>query len=327
MKKILIVDDEPMLLKIVQRPLKDKYETFVAQSGAEGFQIFEKENPDLIISDVKMPEMSGTELFEKICAIRKDIPFIFMSADDDGCDSNLANLGNTGYIIKPIKADALIEMISELLEGSGNIKDAGETQKTDDEKEEDKLPGWLLAEPLIDIKEGLRNSDNAEVYMSSVKIFLEHVPGNVSEFERCLKDGDYETYTIKAHALKSTSRILGAMVLSTLAAAVERAGKQGNTDFLVSEHDEFIRLYRRYEKLFSQHVEVVSKESISEDVLKDMLMAIKEYAMAEDYTLMEMVVAALQKYQLPPDVDVMVADVKKNLLKLNWEQINDIINT
>ena len=62
MKKILIADDEPMMAKLAARALRDGYEILTVSSGAEALEIFEAEKPDLVISDVKMPGMSGFEL-------------------------------------------------------------------------------------------------------------------------------------------------------------------------------------------------------------------------------------------------------------------------
>lgn len=329
MKKILIVDDEPMMLKIAERALKDTYETLTALTGEEALGIIDEFVPDMVLTDIKMPGISGPEILGRAREKNVQIPFIFMSAEDeDGAEKNMEELGAAGYIKKPIRSDALKELAEKVLSGAetGQSASAGSGSAISDQgKEEEKLPGWLLMEPLIDVTEGLKNSEDAETYMSSISIFLEHVNENAQELGDCIKAGDFETYTIRAHALKSTSRIIGAMVLSTMAAAMERAGKQGNTTFIINEHDEFMRLYRKYEKLFLQHVEASASEAIPENVLNDMMMALKEYAMAEDYTLTEMAVGSLLKYSLPKDVEKKVLDIKQSLFKLDWEQIRTIM--
>ena len=74
MKKILIVDDEPMMLKIADRALKNNYETILASSWKEALDLFTSTSPDLVISDLKMPEMSGIELQKQL---REKVPGMY----------------------------------------------------------------------------------------------------------------------------------------------------------------------------------------------------------------------------------------------------------
>ena len=62
MAKILIVDDEEMMIMLAKRILSRKYEIVTATSGAEAIELFDREHPDLILSDLMMPEMSGYEM-------------------------------------------------------------------------------------------------------------------------------------------------------------------------------------------------------------------------------------------------------------------------
>ena len=83
MKKILIVDDEPGIVRLLSVRLKAKgYEVFIAHDGVEGVDIAVKEIPDLILMDVKMPHGGGVGAFEKLIQlnITKGIPVIFMTA-------------------------------------------------------------------------------------------------------------------------------------------------------------------------------------------------------------------------------------------------------
>ncbi|MBQ7494123.1 MAG: response regulator, partial [Selenomonadaceae bacterium] len=62
MQKILIVDDERIMLKIATKILSKEYETISATSGAEAIEIFQRERPDLVLSDLLMPGIDGYEL-------------------------------------------------------------------------------------------------------------------------------------------------------------------------------------------------------------------------------------------------------------------------
>ena len=65
--KVLLVDDEPAILKILKDRIEaEQHTVVVAQSGKEALEKFKDEQPDLIITDVMMPEMSGYEFFEAL---------------------------------------------------------------------------------------------------------------------------------------------------------------------------------------------------------------------------------------------------------------------
>ena len=176
MKKILIVDDEPMMLKITARALKDHYETILASSGSEALKLFEEGMPDLVISDLKMPEMSGYELKKALMEKGGEkVPFIFMSADEtDESESIGRELGAADFIRKPVKGDVLLERVGIVLERAiwGEINkpsgSAGPVEVPEDPEvvrlrgEKAKLPEWIVHSPLLDINEGLDSSETAE---------------------------------------------------------------------------------------------------------------------------------------------------------------------
>ncbi|MCP4650835.1 MAG: response regulator [PVC group bacterium] len=114
-KKILIVDDEADLVKVVKMRLKvSGYEPLTATSGAEGLEVAKKETPDLILLDVSMPEMDGYQTLEKIKADSQlaDIPVIMFTAHSQADDiANAAQLGAVDYIVKPFNHLTLLEKV------------------------------------------------------------------------------------------------------------------------------------------------------------------------------------------------------------------------
>ena len=182
-----------------------------------------------------------------------------------------------------------------------------------------------MHEPLFDLDEGLKNSETAELYLSSMEIFMAHVDENAKVLEQSFAEGDFENYTIKAHGLKSTSRIIGALVLSYTAAAMERAGNDHNVDFIRQEHDGFLALYRKYQQIIASHQNEGEKRAISSDDMEDALMALKEYALAEDYTLVESTITSLRGYDLDTRTSDMIMEIKAGLNRLDWDGIRDIL--
>lgn len=116
MRKILIVDDESVMLELMNMVLSKDYETVCASSGKEAVELFEKERPDMILSDLMMPEMSGYELQQIIQEnSSRQIPFIFMTADEsDESENRGFQLGAADYIRKPLKSDLLLRRIERI---------------------------------------------------------------------------------------------------------------------------------------------------------------------------------------------------------------------
>ncbi|MGA1624737.1 MAG: response regulator transcription factor [Prochlorothrix sp.] len=125
MKKILIVDDDITLRTALTRYLEKRdYIVRDAASGIEGLAVFEKDPPDLIVSDVMMPEMDGFEFCRQMRASREGqlIPLIFLSSRGDVEDRIQGHvLGADDYLIKPFEPRELIAKIESQLERSRRI--------------------------------------------------------------------------------------------------------------------------------------------------------------------------------------------------------------
>jgi two-component system, OmpR family, alkaline phosphatase synthesis response regulator PhoP len=122
--KILLVDDEPDILEFLSYNLrKEGYNVFTANNGREAITVAKKENPDLIILDVMMPDMDGIETCREIREIPglKDVMIAFLTARSEDY-SQIAGfeVGADDYINKPIKPRVLISRIKALLRRAGN---------------------------------------------------------------------------------------------------------------------------------------------------------------------------------------------------------------
>ena len=123
MQKILIVDDEKMMLKMASRILSKNYEVVCANSGAEAVELFDTEKPDMVLSDLLMPGMDGYEL-QRILQEKsaEPVPIMFMTADESDESESLGfELGAADYIRKPLKTDILLRRIANILEHAQKI--------------------------------------------------------------------------------------------------------------------------------------------------------------------------------------------------------------
>lgn len=118
--KILLVDDEPDILEFLSYNFRKKgFTVVVANNGLEGIQQAIAELPQLIISDILMPEMDGIEMCKAIRNIEQfyRIPFIFLTAVTDDYKVLYAmSSGADQFASKPIRFDYLLTMINQLIE-------------------------------------------------------------------------------------------------------------------------------------------------------------------------------------------------------------------
>ncbi len=123
MAKILIAEDELSILKIEKAYLtKEGYKVVTAQNGKEALDLFNKEDPDLVILDLMLPELSGEDFLE---IIREDsnCPVIIVSAKIDESDRvNNLRRGADDYLCKPFSARELVERVKAVLRRT-DIKD------------------------------------------------------------------------------------------------------------------------------------------------------------------------------------------------------------
>ncbi len=133
MRKILVVDDEPVMLVLAEKILSPHYEVLTAKSGAEAIKIFETKKPDLILSDLKMPEMDGYELHRILQEkLAEPVPVIFMTADEsDESESKGFALGAADYIRKPLKADILLSRVGNIVSSLEKIYSLTTAAETD----------------------------------------------------------------------------------------------------------------------------------------------------------------------------------------------------
>jgi two-component system, NtrC family, response regulator AtoC len=118
MEKILVVDDDQSIRDTLSNYLKrQEYIVHSARNGVEALEITKKINPDLIITDVRMPEMDGLELLAKVKEIDSHIQVIMISAFDDMQSTVKAmQSGAYDYIEKPLEIDKLKLRIKRALE-------------------------------------------------------------------------------------------------------------------------------------------------------------------------------------------------------------------
>ena len=133
MSKILVVDDDEMMIMMARHILSTKYEVVTAATGAEAIEIFDKERPDMVLSDLMMPEMDGYELHRILQEKSGEtVPIMFMSAnEDDESEIKGFELGAADYIHKPLRPDVLLRRVGNIIENLEKIRKLEVKSSTD----------------------------------------------------------------------------------------------------------------------------------------------------------------------------------------------------
>jgi len=118
---MLLVEDEEITLKLLATILTKKFSgitLYTAINGKAGLELFESHTPDIVITDVNMPEMNGIQMAKEIRAIKPDTKFIVITGDT-GKIALQDSIGNEfaidNYLVKPVRFEALFEAIEQCL--------------------------------------------------------------------------------------------------------------------------------------------------------------------------------------------------------------------
>src|ERR1051325_7175742 len=116
--RALLIDDDPDLLRLVQRTLEFTagWEVITAGSGAAGIELARSAPPDVILVDVMMPEMDGYEVCRRLKAdpATGAVPIVLLTARGDRNRGLLAETGAGGVVLKPFQPEQLARQVREL---------------------------------------------------------------------------------------------------------------------------------------------------------------------------------------------------------------------
>ena len=121
--RILIIDDELGPRESLRMILKNEYDLLVASCGGEGLQLFSEQPVDLVITDVKMPEVSGLDVLKRVREKNRKLPVIMITGYAvDGTSEEALKLGVTDYIKKPYDIAYIHQSVKKALEETPDVR-------------------------------------------------------------------------------------------------------------------------------------------------------------------------------------------------------------
>ena len=305
---VLAVDDNPMNLMVIRGLLK---QTLVqvdrAGSGDDALKMTEIKKYDLIFLDHMMPGKDGIETLHELKARKEnpnlDTPVVSLTANAiSGAREYYLAEGFTDYLSKPIEYEKLEKMLltyipDRLIEVT---EEGAENTETVFHPEE-LLP--LEDNPFIDLDKGIKNSGGADGYLPLLEMFYRSIDSSYKELDKLYNGRRTKDYVIRVHGLKSSARTIGAMKLGDAAQKLEDAGKNGDWDYIRTNHDAFLKdflaLREPLSKVFSDPTGDSDKPLADETLLSEAFSDLRTAAKDMDCDRLAEIFSTMDCYRIP----------------------------
>lgn len=333
---VLVVDDTPLNLVVFKGLLKQtQMQIDTANDGDEGISMSQAKKYDIIFLDHMMPGKDGIETLKYMKAMpdnpNLETPVISLTANAiSGAREEYLAAGFQDYLTKPVDSTKLESLLLQYLpQEKVRVRQAGTEDVTAEETEETILPVWLHELEGIDAQEGIGHCGSETAYLDTLKVFAEAALSGIKDIEGYFQNEDWQNYTIKVHALKSTARIIGAKLLSEMAKRMEDAGNAGEIGQIKEETPSLLSLYRSFAEklapLCSSKQREEEKVPIDEVALKEAYDTLKEFVASFDYDSVMFVLESLEGYRLPEGEEKRYQSFKAAVEKLEWEKAGQIL--
>ncbi len=329
---LLVVDDTPVNLTVFTSLLsRTKIRIDTASDGDEAISMYKKKHYDVIFLDHMMPDKDGIETLAEMHGLKNTpndrTPIVCLTANAiSGMREMFMKAGFDDYITKPIDPDRLEALLLHYLP-KGKIAPASDDREDDDYV----LPDFLFHLSELDVGSGLGHCGNGKSYMTTLEMYLDTAEKNADEIEKFWAAKDIRNTTIKVHALKSTSRVIGALELGEFAARLEKAGDLGDTETLDRELAELVSRYRKLAEELKPLKEQDGAEEnderplITPQELQEAYRTLSEFCENFDFDSVVHVVESLQHYRIPEDEATRVDAIIKAVDNFDYELIPGII--
>ena len=331
--KILVVDDTVMNLTVVKGLLKrTKIKIETAINGQECIEMVKNKKYDIIFLDHRMPGMDGIETLQAMKEMTENLnletPVISLTANAiSGAREQYIAAGFKDYLTKPINSAQLEALIVKYLPPE-KVQKSNESAEVE-VNEEKNIPEWLKSVKSINYEEGINHCGSLEAYIDALTVFAESIESTSKDIETYFQNEDWKNYTTKVHALKSTSKVIGAEELSERAKRLEDAGNSGYIEEIKTDTPTLLKLYKLYiEKLapLLKKEDDSAKPLIDENELSEAFEAMKDAAATFDYDSLNFVFDSLNEYRLPENETERYKKIKEAAQKLDWDEVKNLLN-
>ncbi len=333
--RLLFVDDTAMNLEVIKGLLKNtgiKIDTVL--SGREAIEAAKKQVYDILFIDHRMPDMDGIETLHALKKLNNNLnaekPCIALTANAiSGVKKMYLNEGFDDYISKPVNPQKLEELIRHYLPND-YLEENVETEIAENKSNEysDFLNNYKNIKEL-DAEIALKNCGSPEILTSIVNQFYSTIEEKALELQQYFEAEDWKNYGIKVHALKSTSRLIGAVELSKLSEYLEDCSNN-NTAEIKNRHKELITTFLNQKDilktLISDDSDNSQKTEISQEELTEKIKLLSEYADTFDIDGLDNLILELSSRILPLDFSQKFSKIRQCVKNVDFKELRILLS-
>lgn len=321
--KILLVDDNEVNRKVavgLLEPLQMQIDT--ATNGKNALSMIREKTYDLVFMDHMMPVMDGIEatkaLRETEGEYYQNLPVIALTANAMKEARGLfLEAGMNGFVSKPIQMKQICRVLREWLS-----QDLIEIQEVDSNPKEPLTEESLQVEG-IDISEGIKLTGSKEFLYEILGDYCTLIDSKIRSIQQYLEDERIRDFTVEVHALKSSSRMIGATMLSEQFRMLEELGNANDVEKIKQETPKVLEHYKKYKTWlapFAAMKEREKKEAPKEEVIM-YLQGIKDSMEVFDLDTADAAMEKLEECRLPENCIPMMETLRPLFADVAMEEI------
>lgn len=258
---ILVVDDNPVNLTVAKGLLEPlRMHTDTAPGAAEAIEMIHKVKYDLIFMDHMMPEVDGieaTHIIRRLVPSYNDIPIIALTANAiGGAKQMFIKEGMNDFCAKPIEMKDILSKLKKWLPkekiqpvtdiSGGSVQDIPEIGGGKDDRKISNIKE-------LDVSRAVKLLGSEKLYRTVLKEYFCAIDKKYDSILEHKNKEAWKDYTIEVHSLKSTSKQIGADHLSAMAAELEKAGNEGNIEYISEHTEEMLMEYLRLKEVLKPY--------------------------------------------------------------------------
>ncbi|MCR5347822.1 MAG: response regulator [Fretibacterium sp.] len=357
--KVLVVDDAEVNIIVFANLLKKtRIQIDTANSGPEMLQMVRMTHYDAIFLDHRMPGMDGVEAFHAMKDLPNNLnaetPVIAFTANAVlGARQMYLDEGFTDYLSKPVDTFRLEQILLSYLPsekikpvdqeepsnqtesqpaGTGEpVSEKAKAPATPEPEPEQEEPESPYAHiPGIDYDAAVANCGAEETFVAALQIFYDTLDQKANEIEKYEKEKDIKNYTILVHALKSASRLVGALQLSADAKYLEDCGNAQNVEEIEAKTPDLLLRYRRYKEalapIFGKNEDDSSLPEISTEDLHEMYSLIRGFAQDFDLDNIDKMLEEVKGFRIPDAEKETFNKIKDCVTAADWGTLEQLLS-
>ncbi len=332
---VLIVDDNAVNLTVAEgllEPLKMHIDTVTSGQAAIGK--IANFHYDIVFMDHMMPELDGVEtthIIRRFHSEYNDVPIIALTANAvEGTKEMFCREGMNDFIGKPIEIRILVDKVRqwlpvEKIQKVNILYNAGDMDKKP-RRQEPIVVGDL------DVDAAMKFFVNEDLFWKTLKVYYRSIEKKVQAIREMVKQKDWTGYTIEVHALKGSSKQIGAISLSEKAAAMEKAGNARDSAAIREGTEEMLEQYLAYIPVLEpfcaeEEEDEASKKDISRNRLEKCFDKMAAAVVELDMDRMEEAIREMNQYHYEGEHHELFIQLKDAVEEVDVDRCEQIMKS